>query len=217
MTALFVFHILSLAIKFPHISAISLNRSYTENTEQMNKYLAFVLLTILPTISFAQFSEAFREMSENKNAEYEDYQELIFEASNYIFANPVDQRSVEFISATQIVGFWINKETGMNIPAFGDFFTSLTNENHQQFLYTIAMINYGLEQKLNYNRVLKCERIKGQKFDEQEDVREVQLNGAKILLAYMENPGNNVPLAPGTKKYMEAYKKDNLEREFFED
>ncbi len=183
----------------------------------MNKGLFFALLILFPSITCAQFSESFREMSENRNADYEDYQELVLEASNYIFDNPVDQRSVEFISATQIVGFWMDKETGMNIPSFGGFFTSLTNENHQQFLYTIAMINYGLDQKLNHNRVLKCERIRGQKFDEQEDVREVQLGGAKILLAYMEDPGNNVPLASGTKKYMEAYKKNNLEKMFFED
>ena len=55
----------------------------------------------------------------------------------------------------------------MHIPTFGNFFSTLTNKNQQQFLYTVAMINYGLNQK----RILKCAKIEGQKYSEQRDVR----------------------------------------------
>ncbi|MGS2727955.1 hypothetical protein ACU8DI_15220 [Psychroserpens sp. BH13MA-6] len=182
----------------------------------MIKKLHLILLMILPITMFGQLSESLDEMRADKNAEYEKYETLIFKATKYIFDNPVNVKSEEFISATQIVGFWMNKDTGMGIPTFGNFFTSLTNENKQQFLYTVAMINYGLDQKINHKRILTCKKIDGQKFSEQEDVREVQLGGAKILLEYIGNKKNNVPINSKTKKYIKAYKKGNLDEMFFD-
>ena len=171
----------------------------------MNKKIFIVLLLLMPALTYSQFREGMEAMANDKNPRHEDYQPLILEASTYIFNNPVDQSSVEFISATQIVAFWMDKKTDMNIPAFGEFFDSLTNENHQQFLYSIAMIHYGLDQKLNHNRILKCEPIKRRNYGDQEDVREVQLEGAKIFLAYAGDPANQVPLNLETNKYLEAF------------
>ena len=181
----------------------------------MNKKLQLILLLILPLTVFGQFSKSFNEMQADQNAEFSNYEVLIFDASNYIFKNPVDLKSKEFISATQIVGFWMNKDIGMGIPTFGEFFNSLTNENNQQFLYTVAMINYGLDQKINHNRILECTKIEGQKYSEQDDVKEVQLGGAKILLAYIGNTENNVPIKAKTKKYVKAFKKGELDDMFF--
>src|SRR5690606_10927166 len=160
----------------------------------MQKYITFILLLLLPIVSFSQFTEGMEAMANDRNAKHETYQPLILEATTYIFNNPVDQSAPEFIAATQIVAFWMDKKTEMNIPTFGDFFDSLTNEEHQQFLYAIAMTHFGLDQKLNHGRLLKCEPIKRKTFAEQEDVQEVQLEGAKIFLNYAGNPLNNVPL-----------------------
>lgn len=169
-----------------------------------------------PSTSKELFSESFAKMKQDKNPEYENYENLIFDASRYVFSNPVYPNGTEFKAAAQIVGFWMNKDTGMNIPTFGEFFTTLTNENKQQFLYTIAMINYGLDQKINHNRIVKCNKIEGEKFSEQEDVREVQLEGAKILLEFIGNEKNNVPMTSKTKKYYKAYERNKLEKELFE-
>ena len=110
----------------------------------------------------------------------------------------------------------MNKDTGMNIPTFGNFFTSLTNKNQQQFLYTVAMINYGLDQKINHDRILKCVKIEGQKFSEQKDVKEVQFGGAQILLEFIGNEKNNVPMTSKTKKYFKAHQKNKLKEKLFE-
>jgi len=155
-------------------------------------------------------------MKDHENPEYVTYENLIFDASNYIFSNPVYPNGTEFRAAAQIVGFWMNKDTGMNIPTFGDFFTSLTNKNQQQFLYTVAMINYGLFQKINHNRILKCAKIEGQKFSEQEDVKEIQFGGAKIVLEFIGNDKNNVSMTSKTKKYFKAYQKNQLKEKLFE-
>ncbi len=183
----------------------------------MNRKILFILLLLLPAITFSQFREGMEALASDPHAQHEEYQPLIFEATTYIFNNPVDLSSVEFISATQIVAFWIDKETAMKIPAFGDFFDSLTNENHQQFLYTIAMIHYGLDQKLNNGRVLTCKPIKRRTYGKQDDVMEVQLEGARIFLAYAGDSANQVPLTSETKKYLVQFENGTLEEMFFKD
>jgi uncharacterized protein (UPF0305 family) len=169
-----------------------------------------------PSTSKELLSESFAKMQQDVNPEYQNYENLIFDASQYIFSNPVYPNGTEFRAAAQIVEFWMSKDTGMNLPTFGDFFTTLTNKNQQQFLYTVAMINYGLDQKLNHNRILKCTKIEGEKFNEQEDVREVQLGGAKIILGFIGNEKNNVPMTSKTKKYFKAYEKKKLDKKLFD-
>lgn len=182
----------------------------------MRKIILLLSMILVPAISSAQFQKAFEEMASDGKAEYKNYEDLVFDASTYIFNNPVDQGSANFVYATQIVGFWLDKDTGINIPAFGNFFESLGNENHQQFLYAIAMVHYGLDMKINHNRVLSAKKQKGKKYNEQEDVREVQLEGAKILLGYIGKESNNVPVPAKAREYLEAYKNNELEIKLFQ-
>lgn len=169
-----------------------------------------------PSSSNALFSMSLAKMKEDKNPKYENYENLIYDASQYIFSSPVYPNGTEFRAATQIIGFWMDKDIGMGIPTFGDFFTSLTNQNRQQFLYAVAMINYGLDQKINHNRILECKPKDGEKYSEQEDVKEVQLGGAKILLEFIGDEKNNVPMTSKTRKFYKAYLKGKLEEKLFE-
>lgn len=182
----------------------------------MSKKLHLALILILPLTVFAQLSNSLNEMKGDENPEYEKYEPVLYKATTHIFDNPVDINSKEFISATQIAGFWMNKEIEMGTPTFGNFFTVLTNENKQQFLYTVAMMNYQLDQKINHHRVLKCKPMEGQKYSEQEDVKEVQLGGAKILLEYIGDKNNNVPINAKARKYVKAYKKGKLDKIFWD-
>lgn len=174
------------------------------------------IMFFLPLLTFSQFKERLEAMVNDKNAKHEEYQPLILEATTFIFNNPVDQSSVEFVSATQIVSFWMDKNTEMNIPTFGKFFESLINEDHQQFLYAIAMTHYGLDQKLNHGRILKCEPVKRKTYAQQGDVREVQLEGAKIFLNYAADSANNLPLNSASHKYLEAFNNGTLVQVIFE-
>ncbi|WP_138432901.1 energy transducer TonB [Winogradskyella algicola] len=169
-----------------------------------------------PSSSNEIFSVSLEKMKADKNPKYEDYENLLFDATQYIFSNPVYPKGKQFSSAAQIVAFWMNKDTGMGIPIFGEFYEALTNKDKQQFLYVVAMINYGLDQKINHNRILECIPQKGEKYNEREDVKEVQLEAAKILLEFIGNEKNNVPMTSKTKKYYKAYKKGNLEEKLFE-
>ena len=182
----------------------------------MIKKQVLIIVFIIPITLLGQLSKSHEQMISDKEITYEKYEKLLFKATNYIFNNPVNKKSKEFVAATKIVSFWMNKDTGMGIPTFGSFYTSLTNKDHQQFLYIVAMINYGLNQKINHDRVLACSKIEGQKYSEQNDVKEVQLGGAKILLKYISNKENNVQVNSKTKKYIKAYKNGTLDEIFFE-
>ena len=181
----------------------------------MKRSITFIAL-LLPLLSIAQFTDLKAMMEADDNPKFEDYETIVYEASDFILNNPVDLESKEFISATEIMSFWMNKDTGIRIPAFGEFYKTLTNDNQQQFLYIIAMNNYILDQKINNDRFLECKSVSGQKFSEQADVREVQLEGAKILLEYVGDKNNNVWLKPKTKRYLKAYRKGELEEVFFQ-
>lgn len=154
-------------------------------------------------------------MKEVKNPKYEDYENLIFDASQYIFSNPIYPSGTEFKAATEIIDSWLDVQTDMNLPTFGSFYESLDQRINQKFLYIVAMMNYQLNQKINFNRVLKCKKITGQKYSEQEDVKEVQLGGAKILLEFIGDEKNNVPMTSKTKKFYKAYEKGKLEEKLF--
>ena len=189
---------------------------HTFKKQTMNKKNLLILILIFPIILFGQLSESLNEMKADSNPTYEKYESLIYKATEYIFTNPVNTKSKEFISATQIIEFWMNKDTGIGIPTFGNFFNALSNRNNQQYLYTVAMINYILDQKINQDRILVCKPIEGQKYSEQQDVKEVQLGGAKILLKYIGNKKNNIPINSKTKKYLRAYNKEKLDEMFFD-
>ncbi|MEN3323469.1 hypothetical protein VP395_06995 [Mariniflexile soesokkakense] len=168
-----------------------------------------------PSSSKELFSESFEKMKQDENPEYKNYENLIFDASNYVFSNPIYPNGTEFGAANKIIGFWKNKDTGLNIPIGSDFYKVLTNQKQQQYLYMIAMMNYSLDQKINHNRILECKPIEGQKYSEQEDVKEVQLGGAKILLEFIGNAKNNVPMTSKTKIFYKAYEKNKLDKELF--
>jgi hypothetical protein len=182
----------------------------------MLKKIPFFVLLFLPILLFGQLSEKYKEMKKDKDAKIENYEGLLYEASGYIFDNPINTKSKEFMSATKIVSFWMNKDMGINIPTFGKFYNALTNKNQQQFLYMVAMINYAFDQKINHERILSCKKLEGQNYNEQKDVREIQLEGAKILLDFIGNKKNNVPINRKTKKYLKIHRKGELANSFFE-
>jgi|GEM_PF-2515307 len=168
-----------------------------------------------PSSSQVAFSESLEKMEKNGIPDRKDFEDLIFDASQYIFSIPVYYNGTEFQSASQIIEYWMDQDMGMSIPAFGDFYKSLTNTKQQQFLYAVAMIYYSLDQKINNDRILDCKPLGGKKYSKQEDVREVQLGGAKILLEFMGNVNNNVPMTLKTKKYYQAFRNGKLEKKLF--
>ena len=161
-------------------------------------------------------SKSLSKMTADKEVDFSNYEKLLFEATEYIFSNPLNFKSKEYISACKIVDFWKNKDTGINVPLGNNLYNSLNPKSNQRYLYMIAIMNYILDQKLNHNRFLKCVMIEGQNFSAQADVREVQIEGSHIFLDYVYDSDNNIQLNSKSKKYLKAHKKGKLKTIFFE-
>jgi hypothetical protein len=179
------------------------------------KKIIVLIVCLFPFLGFSQFQEKFKEMNNIQNPNFEDYDELLFEATTYIFSHPINPKSIDFFYAVQIAKFWMNKDTGFGMPIFGDFYTKLKNENNQQFFYTIAMMHYNLIQKIEKNRLIKLVKTEGVKFSESPEVIEVQYGGAEILFRYAENTENNLPLNKESQNFIVAYRNGNLHEIMF--
>jgi ABC-type uncharacterized transport system involved in gliding motility auxiliary subunit len=177
----------------------------------------FLILLVLPLFSYSQFAESFSKLVADKEPKYSEYEQLFYEATEYIFNNPVDFKSSEFIRACKIIDFWKNKNTGINVPIFGRFYNSLEQKSNLRYFYMIAITNYILSEKINKNRVLECIKIDGQKYSEQDDVREVQLEGAKIFLKYISSGQNRLTLNREAKSFLKAFNRGKLEHSFFKE
>ena len=179
------------------------------------KKIIILIVCLFPLLGFSQFQEKFKEMNNFQNPNFEDYDELLFEATSYIFSHPANPKSKDFIYAIQIAKFWMNKDTEFGMPIFGDFYDKLKNENNEQFFFTIAMMHYNLIQKIEKNRLIKLVKVEGVKFSELPEVMEVQYGGAEILLNYAKNTENNLPLNKESQNYLIAYRNGNLKEMMF--
>ena len=180
------------------------------------KKIFILLLISLPTLMNAQFKPKYDEMSKVSNPNFKDYDKSVYEATKYIFSNPVNNKSEEFFYAVKIAQFWMNKDTEFPLPTFGIFFSKLAKNKEESFFYIISLMHYNLVQKIDHGRLLKCSPIEGKKFFELPEVREIQLEAAKIFLNYAENENNNLKLDENLKLYSVALKEGKLDTVFFE-
>jgi hypothetical protein len=179
------------------------------------KKLFLLLIVAMPLISYGQLASSLAKLVADNEPNYSEYEQLLYEATEYISDNPVNFKSREYLSACRIVDFWKNEDTGINVPIFGNFYNRLEQKSNLRYFYMIAISNYILSEKINNNRILKCVKIDGQKYREQDDVKEVQLEGAKIFLEYVSHDENGLTLNKEAQSYLKAYKKGKLEDSFF--
>ena len=175
------------------------------------KKIIIIIAFLISTLGFSQFKTKYKEMDKIENPKFENYDKLVFEATTYIFSNPINPKSEDFFYAVKIAQFWMNKDTEFGMPIFGDFYNKLTKENNQQFFYTLAMMHYNLIQKIEKKRVIKFVKVEGIKFSDLPEVREVQYEGAKIFLSYAEKIENNLPLNNNIQIYIDGNRNGKLQ------
>lgn len=180
------------------------------------KKIFIILFITISTIMNAQFRIKYDDMSKTLNPNFKDYYKSVYKATEYIFSNPINKESEEFFYAVKLAQFWLNKDTEFPLPTFGKFFSTLNKDNDEAFFYTLSLMHYNLIQKVNHDRTLKRSPIEGKKFSELPEVREIQLEAAKIFLNYAENKNNNLKLGENLKLYLNALKEGNFENVFFE-
>jgi flavodoxin len=180
------------------------------------KTILLLAFFFFSTSIFAQFETKFKEMSDVQNPNFNDYDDLVFESTTYIFNHAIDEKSDELKYAKKIAQFWMDRDTGFGMPIFGTFYMSLEKQSNQRFYYILAMMHYNLIQKIENNRLVLFTKVEGVKFSELPEVKEVQLEGAKILLNYSQQEKNNLKLSSNCEKYIVANREGNLEKIFFQ-
>jgi len=85
------------------------------------KVTFLIIFSFFSVSTFAQFETKFNEMSAIQNPNFDDYDNLVFESTTYIFNHPTDEKSGELKYAKKIAQFWMGRDTGFTMPSFGDF------------------------------------------------------------------------------------------------
>ncbi len=168
-------------------------------------------------ICYAQTQKEITKIKELKDPSIEDYEQLVFESSQYLLSNPVNKKSAKFVSASKVVCFWMHQDTGYGIPLGGNFYYKLRNNDNQQYLYAVSMVNYLLDQKINHKRILNCLPLAGQSYSDQEDVKEVRLKAAGIFLDFAKKRKNHIKLTVRARRYLKHHRKGTLNEKFLED
>ena len=179
------------------------------------KKIIIIIICLISSLGFSQFKDKYKEMDRIENPKFENFDKLVFDATSYIFSNPVNLKSEDFFYAVKIAQFWMNRDTEFGMPIFGDLYNKLTNVNNEQFFYTLSMMHYNLIQKIKKNRIIKFVKVEGIKFSELPEVREVQYEGAKIFLGYAEKIENNLPLNKDVQIYIDGNKNEKLQELMF--
>lgn len=179
-----------------------------------NRFL-FVFIFCLSFISFSQeMVFAHKNLIKTKPTTLTEESETgLYSATKFIIENPNLGGSREYRSSVQIVEYWINKETWLEIPIESSFYNSFKENQNLVFMNTVASINYILNQKIEHQRILKCKSIKKANNYKQKECKEIQLNAAKILLKYCID--NKVSVSTDMQKYMDMYINGTLEKMFF--
>ena len=191
------------------------NFNRINNPYKTLKSIVFFFLIITSSYTYAQIPAEFKTEADSLLSKNEKYETLVYNASTYILSRPIDKKSAGFISESKIVKSWLEGKNGFGIPLGGRFYHTLSNTDHQQYLYSVAVANYMLDQKLNHNRVLNCSITDNQLYREQEDVKEVRYQAAILFLEYVKKSKNKVKLRNVTKRFLKSYKKGKFEKDFF--
>ena len=167
---------------------------------------------LMPLFNFAQIESKYNEMMADESISFEVYQGLLLDASNYLISNPINKDSKEYAAAFKVVSYWENnQETGLIIPVNSNFYKSLeTKEN--QTVYTAGMFQYFLDQRLNQGVLLMGLKMPNQNIDDQTDYKKIKLAGAEAFLKKAEDTTNNIVLSKSASKYLDAMKKNRLEK-----
>lgn len=159
----------------------------------MKKYLT-ILLVLACHFSSAQFIPDYDQIKLQHPSDYKHADKFALNAANYLLTTPFEKDNAIRTKTLQFLSKWMSgtPDYGFAMDAVSGKF--MKGNNDLLGLYMAAMGKYRLENKSSA------------------DINMVRLHAIKILLAYCENPTNNLKMPKGLKKLSEANKKGELEK-----
>ncbi|MDI1315995.1 hypothetical protein [Flavobacterium sp.] len=159
----------------------------------MKKYI-FILFVFTSICSFAQTD--YTKIVMKTDADFKAADKYALEASNYILSVPIDKNDITQLKAVRFIINWMEGTPDYTFNIVSPSITKLTQEN-ESFLgiFYAGMTKYTLENPTKA-----------------EDMKAVQLNGFKSLVAFAEKAEHKVAITPTLKKLLDANKKGELEK-----
>lgn len=160
------------------------------------KLLPVFLFPLYLTSASAQTLPNLDEIKLNKPADYKAAEAIVNQAATYLVSNPFDNDDINRTKSLQFVIKWMSGTPDYSFT-LDDVATKITKGNNDLLgLYMACMTKYSIENKVSST-----------------DAARVKLNAIRMLLAYCENPVNNLKMNKPLKKLSEANKKGELEKE----
>jgi len=159
----------------------------------MKKYLV-ILFAVLCQFSYAQFVPDYDQIKLQHPTDYKQSEKFALNAANYLLTTPYEKENAIRNRTLQFLLKWMNGTPDYGFTMEGVSGKIIKGNNDLMALYMASMVKYSLDNKSSA------------------DLNLVRLNAIKILLAYCENPANNIKMTKGLKKLSEANKKGELEK-----
>ena len=138
----------------------------------------------------------FDEIKLESGIDYKASETYSLTAANYILSTPYLKDDLSRLKSLQFIITWMEGTPDYSFTL--DKVTSTVTKGNDDLLgiYLACMVKYCLENTSN-----------------SKDEKLVKLGSVKLLLAYCENPSNNIKLTKQLKKLSEANQKGELEKE----
>lgn len=160
------------------------------------KHIFVVLLLLCCNSLFAQTLPDFDKIKLEKGSDYKDAEPAVLKAAAYVLTTPLKEKDSNRSKSLAFIIKWMSGTPDYTF-AIDETATTMSKDNAAVLgLYLAAMTQYCLENPASAT-----------------DQKAVELNAVKKVLTYCENPANNVVMTKQLKKFSEANKKGELEKE----
>jgi hypothetical protein len=159
----------------------------------MKKLLLILLFVTLTGKIFAQVVPPFDQYKLDTDSDYKAADSLVLQTADYLLSTPINQNESTRLRAGHFVMLWVEGTPNYTFSLEQNAIRYLSDDVDLMLLYVTSMAKYALVAHSN-------------------DPKVNTINGVKVLLAYINNPANNVKIGKGLKKLSDENNKGNLER-----
>ena len=146
--------------------------------------------------SFSQTPLNYDEIRLENSSDYAAADSFALAASNFLLSTPFEKDSPDRLKSLQFIIKWMTGTPDYSFSLDNTASKILKDSDDLLGLYMACMTKFCLENKAS-----------------SKDKKLIKLNSMKLLLAYCENPENNIKMTRQLKKISEANKKGELEKE----
>ena len=170
----------------------------------------FTLICFVTFVNAQNFKALYEKiLTFDTQEQYDEADKDILKAVDYLLTHKHNEKTENYKYALKSMIKWMDGTSKYAIIIGGKLAEDLSNKSLMLNMYMAGMAKYLLTERFENNRYVDIQAQKEKNFMERDAVREIQLNGAKIVLDYIENFAKIEP-SKKIKKAIKAYKKDKL-------